>query len=158
VTFGRRTGEGLPFALRGGRTGRVQFLEISTRRYGRHALVALGGELDLAGAGEMRARLRAACEESDGRVILDLSELQFIDSTGLSILVEYHERARVAGGRLVLVAPRAAVVRILRITGLDGALKVCARVAEAADVLAIVEAPVPPPPATTPAEAEKAGV
>lgn len=107
-----------------------QLLEISTCRHGRHALVAVRGELDLAGAAEMRARLRRACEENEGRVILDLSELMFVDSTGLSILVEYHAKTRSAGGRLILVAPRPAVVRVLDITGLRERLYVCARLDE----------------------------
>jgi anti-anti-sigma factor len=109
----------------------VQLLEISTRQYERHAVVALRGELDLAGAGQLRARLRTACEENEGRVVLELSELAFVDSTGLAILVEYHEKTRVAGGRLTLVAPQPAVVRVLRITGLHELLKTCERLDDA---------------------------
>ena len=93
--------------------------------------MALRGELDLTGADELRARLRTVCEEYEGRVILDLSELTFIDSTGLSILVEYHQKTRAAGGRLALVAPRPAVVRVLGITGLGEHLKVCDHLDEA---------------------------
>jgi anti-sigma B factor antagonist len=111
----------------------VQLLEISTREYERYAVVALRGELDLAGEPELRARLRTACDKSDGRVVLDLSELTFIDSTGLSILVEYHARTRAAGGLLILLAPRPAVVRILDITGLDERLTICDRLDEVGD-------------------------
>jgi anti-sigma B factor antagonist len=113
----------------------VQLLEISTRRHERYAVVTLRGELDLAGESELRDRLRAACEENDGRVVLDLSELSFIDSTGLSILVEYHARTRAAGGRLILLAPRSAVVRILDITGLDERLTICDRLDDAAETM-----------------------
>ena len=108
----------------------MQLLEISTRKDGRYAVVTLRGELDLAGASGLRDRLRTACEDNDGRVVLDLNELTFIDSTGLSILVEYHDKARAAGGRLILLAPRAPVVRILDITGLDGRLTICDRLDE----------------------------
>lgn len=112
----------------------VQLLEVSTREYDRHALVAMRGELDLAGAAGLRDRLRAACETAAGRVILDMGELSFIDSTGLAILVEYDQRTRHAGGRLVLVAPQPAVVRILGITGLDRRLTIRERLDEASEV------------------------
>jgi anti-sigma B factor antagonist len=110
----------------------VQLLEISNREHGRYAVVALRGELDLAGAAGLRDRLRAACDEHEGRVVLDLSELAFIDSTGLSILVEYHDKTRSAGGRLILLAPRPAVVKVLRITGLNERLTIRDRLDEVA--------------------------
>lgn len=125
----------------------MQLLEISTRKYDRYAVVTLRGELDLAGESGLRDRLRTACDENDGRVVLDLSELTFIDSTGLSILVEYHERTRAAGGRLVLLAPREAVVRILDITGLDERLTICDRLDEVAAVAAERDADEKMPPA-----------
>jgi anti-sigma B factor antagonist len=102
----------------------VQLLEISVRRDGRYAVVSLRGELDLAGESALRERLRTACEESDGHVVLDLSEMTFIDSTGLSILVEYHAKTQAAGGRLILLAPRPAVVRIFDVTGLGERLTI----------------------------------
>lgn len=98
-------------------------------------MVTLRGELDLAGESELRDRLRTACDENDGRVVLDLGELSFIDSTGLSILVEYHARTRAAGGRLVLLAPRPTVVRILNITGLDERLTICDRLDDADEAM-----------------------
>ncbi|HEU5160491.1 MAG TPA: STAS domain-containing protein [Streptosporangiaceae bacterium] len=111
----------------------MQLLEISTRQAGRHAVVALRGELDLAGAARLRDRLRTVCEDNKGRVVLDLTELRFVDSTGLSILVEYHEKARSAGGRLILLAPGASVVRILNITGLRERLAIRDRLEDAVD-------------------------
>jgi anti-sigma B factor antagonist len=111
----------------------VQLLEISTHKDGRYAVVTLRGELDLAGASGLRDRLRTTCDQNGGRVVLDLTDLTFIDSTGLAILVEYHEKARAAGGRLILLAPRAAVLRILDITGLDERLTICDRIEEIPD-------------------------
>jgi anti-sigma B factor antagonist len=130
----------------------VQLLEISTRQDGRHALVALRGELDLAAAEELRARLRTACEEARGRIVLELSELEFVDSTGLSILVEYHQETRMAGGRLILVAPRPNVVRVLGITGLDRHLMVCERLDEAIAALDGLAQPRTRPPEPEPSE------
>ncbi len=118
-------------------------------------MVALRGELDLAGASGLRDRLRTACERNAGRVALDLTDLTFIDSTGLSILVEYHDKARAAGGRLILVAPRAAVLRILDITGLDERLTICDRIEQVPDeavVRDVEESVTGPPPRAEEAE------
>jgi anti-sigma B factor antagonist len=111
----------------------VQLLEISTLQHGRYAVVTLRGELDLAGVSGLRDRLRTACDQNAGHVVLDLTDLTFIDSTGLSILVEYHNKTQAAGGRLILLAPRAAVLRILDITGLDERLTICDRIEEVSD-------------------------
>lgn len=111
----------------------MQLLEISTRQDGAYAVVALYGELDLAAADGLRNRLRTACDENAGRVVLDLSELTFIDSTGLSILVEYHNKTRQAGGGLILLDPRPAVVRILDITGLIERLTIRDSLADVSD-------------------------
>jgi anti-sigma B factor antagonist len=80
-------------------------------------LVAVEGELDLATAPQLRDHLVELSEERV-EVILDLTRLQFIDSTGLSVLVMAFNRARAAGGSLVLRHPSQSVLRILEITGL----------------------------------------
>ena len=62
--------------------------------------------------------LVALPEEGRTRVILDLSHLQFIDSTGLSVLVMALNRSRADGGSVLIRHPSQAVLRILEITGL----------------------------------------
>jgi anti-sigma B factor antagonist len=113
----------------------VQILEISTHRYRRFEVVALRGELDLAGAAELRSHLRAACRANNDRQILDMEELAFIDSTGLSILVEFHLKTKAAGGGLILSGVQPAVARVFGITGLHGELRMADRVADAAAAL-----------------------
>jgi len=81
-------------------------------------LVAVDGELDLATAPELRDVLVALSEDGDKEVTLDLTGLEFIDSTGLSVLVMTFTRARAAGGSLVIRNPSQSVTRILEITGL----------------------------------------
>jgi anti-sigma B factor antagonist len=82
--------------------------------------LALSGELDLANAGTLEAHLKRA--ESDGNevVTVDLTELAFIDSTGIAVLVAAHHRLAGRGCRLELVPSKATEVkRVLSITGLD---------------------------------------
>ena len=81
-------------------------------------VVAVEGELDLATAPQLRDRLVALSGEGQTRVVLDLSRLQFIDSTGLSVLVMARNRSRVDGGAILIRHPSPAVLRILEITGL----------------------------------------
>ena len=73
------------------------------------------GELDLAVAD----RLREALEEIDAeRVLIDLSGCEFIDSTGIAVVVQAHQRARERGGRVAVHSPRAQVLRVLTVSGL----------------------------------------
>jgi anti-anti-sigma factor len=82
------------------------------------SVVAVEGELDLATAPQLRDRLVALSEEGQPQIILDLTRLGFIDSTGLSVLVMAHNRARVDGGSILIRNPSPSVLRILEITGL----------------------------------------
>jgi anti-sigma B factor antagonist len=87
-----------------------------------HALVTAHGELDIATAARMHAYLRALLEaEKKGKVTLNLADLTFCDAAGLGVLAKVATYARRTGRSLRLVAPRPALVRIMRITGMDAA-------------------------------------
>jgi anti-sigma B factor antagonist len=90
-------------------------LLINTRRDGDSAAIALSGELDLASADELDAAIRSAEEAGTGRVVVDLSGVSFIDSTGLSVLLRAKKRS---DGRLRYVpSNHDAVTRLLELTG-----------------------------------------
>ena len=83
-------------------------------------IVKLGGELDIASAPELRERLLAILSrQTPSDLVLDLSELRFIDSSGIAVFVNTERRARLLGGTLALVAPQAPVLRVLQVCGLD---------------------------------------
>jgi anti-anti-sigma factor len=83
---------------------------------------ALAGELDLANAATLSAALEQAASEGDEALIIDMSELEFIDSTGIALLVATHRRLT-GSDRLSLVPSRtSAVRRVMALTGLDAAL------------------------------------
>jgi anti-sigma B factor antagonist/stage II sporulation protein AA (anti-sigma F factor antagonist) len=83
--------------------------------------VQLSGELDLAVADDVRAALDAAIRCARERVLVDISRVTFMDSTGLATLVHARDAARDQGRRLFLTQPRAQVRRLFQITGmLDG--------------------------------------
>jgi anti-anti-sigma factor len=83
-------------------------------------LVRLRGDLDIASAPDLRERLLGVLDrQTPSGLILDLSMLDFIDSSGTAVLVGAERRARLLGCTLVLVAPQAPVARVLQICGLD---------------------------------------
>jgi anti-sigma B factor antagonist len=80
------------------------------------------GELDLAGT-ELAAEELRRCEQSDVReIIVDLSGLDFIDSTGLGVLVEIYNSERQNGNRLRFLRGSGPVERVMHLTCLDGVL------------------------------------
>jgi anti-anti-sigma factor len=79
--------------------------------------ISLVGELDLAGAAQMEASLAEAERAEPTRLIIDLVQLSFLDSTGLRLLLQADVRAREAGYELVLRPGDASVQRVFEVTG-----------------------------------------
>src|SRR5688500_7369593 len=95
----------------------VTLLSFETTVTGDTAVVALTGELDVSGSALLEAELeRVAADHDPARVVLDLSELEFMDSTGLRLVVLADSRSREAGRRLVLVRGAPDVQRVFAIT------------------------------------------
>jgi anti-sigma B factor antagonist len=85
---------------------------------GRTATVALRGEIDVLTVDQVRIALAGALAAHPHDLIVDLSELTFIDSTGLGALIAGFQRARDAGVRFRLAHPTAGVRQILVLSGL----------------------------------------
>ena len=82
-------------------------------------LIELGGEVDLYTAPEFKERMVEVIENGKKRVVVDLSEATFIDSTTLGVLVGGVKRLRPSGGSLALVCTDQNIQKIFEITGLD---------------------------------------
>jgi anti-sigma B factor antagonist len=82
------------------------------------SVVVLAGELDLADAPAVSSQLQAAAGP-DGRVVVDLHGVTFIDSTAIGALVGVQRVLKERGGTLVLRRPSRAVARLLELTALD---------------------------------------
>jgi anti-sigma B factor antagonist len=80
--------------------------------------LCVSGELDLAGREEIEPWVMVAVSVAP-RVVLDLADVTFCSSQGLAMLVTCDERARVEGCELVVVNPRARILQLLALTGLD---------------------------------------
>lgn len=79
--------------------------------------VQVEGELDLAVADELRAMLERF-DDRTGQVLIGLEKCDFIDSTGIAVIVNAHHQLAEQGGRLVVYAPNDQVLRVLAVTGL----------------------------------------
>ncbi len=85
---------------------------------GETLVFALNGTLDLATAPTVRAALLDAIDKSNHNLIVDLSQLEFLDSTGLGVLIGAHRRTAEHNGTFRLVISDGPISRLLNITGL----------------------------------------
>jgi anti-anti-sigma factor len=98
--------------------------EVTIEEHAGGALVAIQGELDISNASTLEEHLQRAEADGPGLLVMDLSRLDFMDSTGLRLLISADQRARAAGRRFVLVRGNQMVQRVLRLTRLDERLEI----------------------------------
>jgi anti-sigma B factor antagonist len=94
-------------------------------------VIELAGEIDLYTAPEFKERMVELIEDGKKRIVVDLSEATFIDSTTLGVLVGGVKRLRPAGGSLALVCTDQNITKIFEITGLDRVFPIHASRSEA---------------------------
>jgi len=86
------------------------------------AILAVSGELDMAVSAGLRGCFDAALAQGAARVVLDLSGLEFCDSSGLAVILRAHRYAIADGGWIRLVGVQPRVARIILISGLGAVL------------------------------------
>jgi anti-sigma B factor antagonist len=94
-------------------------LVIEVSDHGDLTVVSVKGEVDLYTAPSLKERVADLVSSGRHRLAVDLAGVEFMDSTGLGVLIGGLKRCKEAGGSLALVAPREPVVKVLAITGLD---------------------------------------
>lgn len=82
-------------------------------------MISVRGTLDLATVPRLNEALEWLCRQSHHQVTIDVSGVNFIDSSGLAAFVHAHKTLTAAGGRLALAHPSRPVQRLLSLTGLD---------------------------------------
>jgi anti-sigma B factor antagonist len=93
-------------------------LMLDSRVEGDWAVVDVKGEIDLHTAPKLRERMTELVEQGQRRVILNMEALDFMDSTGLGVLIGSLKRLKENEGTLALVAPQHPIQRVLSVTGL----------------------------------------
>ncbi len=106
-------------------------LDVSTRDEGGRVVVVAIGEVDVFTAPALDAELYRLIEDGKASIVVDLSRVDFLDSTGLSVLVKALKRIREVDGTLDVVVTADRVAKVFRLTGLDALIPLHASVAEA---------------------------
>jgi anti-anti-sigma factor len=101
----------------------MDILDVTTQDSGGQVTISLKGELDLSSVGKVQEELRRVEAEAPALLVLDLTNLTFLDSTGLRAVVTADERARENGRRFVVVRGPDAVQRVFAITRLEERLE-----------------------------------
>lgn len=96
---------------------------IDADRRGSSARLTLAGELDLASAPHVEEAAEELIAGGLERLVIDLSGLRFIDSSGLRTIVVLHQRATEQGWSLELISPPEQVLKVFRISGLEDRLR-----------------------------------
>lgn len=97
-------------------------ISVSTSAEG--AEIAVEGELDFHSAPELRERIVDLISHGTTNIVVDVSRLEFIDSSGLGVLVAAYNRLDEAQGTLLLRSPSAQTKRVLEISGLHNLLPI----------------------------------
>nr|WP_046529076.1 STAS domain-containing protein [Cellulomonas sp. FA1] len=106
-------------------------VRVTAEDVGARTVVHVAGEIDVSSADRLRERVAALVAEQRTDLVIDLTEVTFMDSTGLGLLVGTLKRVRTAGGRLVLVVDSERLLKVFRITGLVQVFTIRETLAEA---------------------------
>ena len=102
----------------------MEILDVTTEDRNGLVHMALVGELDLSSVAKVQEELRRIEADAPATLVVDLSKLTFLDSTGLRCIVTADERARNDGRRIVIVRGPDAVQRVFAITRLEERLEI----------------------------------
>src|SRR4051794_13383610 len=92
-------------------------LSVTTSSSDGQTVIAAVGEVDAASADVLRSAIFEVVDGGQSNVAVDMSDVSFIDSSGLRVLIAGYKAAEAAGGALTVQSPSDAVVRLLEITG-----------------------------------------
>ncbi|MRJ75354.1 anti-sigma factor antagonist [Aeromicrobium sp. SMF47] len=94
-------------------------LALTSRTDGDFEIIEVGGEIDVYTAPRLREAIVTAVEAGHTKLIIDVQRVDFLDSTGLGVLVGALKRVRADGGSLDIVCTQERILKIFQITGLD---------------------------------------
>lgn len=104
---------------------------VTTSPSGDRLVVQVTGEVDVSTAPRLRDELSQAIADGHHELVVDLSDVSFLDSTGLGVLVGRLKALRLQEGDMLLVTQQDRILRNFRITGLDKVFRIFATVDEA---------------------------
>jgi len=96
-------------------------LELETSKRGSQTVLTVRGEIDVYTAPRLRQSIVDLVEAGAVNLVIDMEKVDFLDSTGLGVLVEGLKRVRTRGGDLSIVVTQDKIIKIFEITGLNKA-------------------------------------
>ncbi|TQN27519.1 SpoIIAA-like anti-anti-sigma regulatory factor [Haloactinospora alba] len=115
-------------------------LGLSTRVENHSVIVKVEGDLDIATAGDLHEHVLSDVDTHGPWMILDLSELDFMDSSGLNVIINAYRAVTERGGSLALAAPNERVTKVVRLVGLHRQVPVHNTVSAAVNAMEALEA------------------
>ena len=97
--------------------------DVATESAGRRALVTFTGDLDIQVAGRAAEAVEGVEADGPELLVIDLSGLSFMDSSGMAVIAAAHARALEEGRQLVIVNPKGGVRRAFEVSGLDKSIE-----------------------------------
>jgi len=99
-------------------------MKLNTRFSAGTAIVTVTGEVDMFTSPDLRQALQQLTGDAVPRIVVDLGEVSFMDSSGIATLVQALKEARPFGGQVILAAPGETVLRVLRLSNLTSLFSV----------------------------------
>jgi anti-sigma B factor antagonist len=93
-------------------------LSLETRQVGDRTVVSVGGEIDVYTAPKLRDKITELVNAGSHALVIDMEKVEFLDSTGLGVLVGGLKKVRAHDGSMELVCSQDRLLKIFRITGL----------------------------------------
>lgn len=95
-------------------------MDIQLRDWGKHRILAVKGDVDLYNVGELKKAIFSMVEEQDIKsLIIDMSGIHYMDSSGVGALVAGHKKMKTQGGKFALLKINEDVLNILKLATLD---------------------------------------
>src|SRR5215212_9298685 len=105
--------------------GVVTPLAVERSRVDGYELLSVEGELDIATASRMISALNEAIAEMEAPLVVDLTQVVFMDSTGLALLMNARRRVVRQGHGFAIVCPKGPIARVFEIADMVDSLRVC---------------------------------
>ncbi|HEX6651224.1 MAG TPA: STAS domain-containing protein [Thermoleophilaceae bacterium] len=100
-------------------------LAVERSRVDGYELLSVEGELDIATAPRMISALNEAIAEMAAPLVVDLTHVMFMDSTGLALLMNARRRVMRLGHGFAIICPNGPIARVFEIADMVGSLRVC---------------------------------
>ena len=94
-------------------------MKVEIRVEGKYLIISLRGELDVESSQEMKSEVRKLISSEAPNVVIDLTNVNYVDSSGLGTLIALQKDARFNGGSLSIVGASQQIRRVMKMTNLD---------------------------------------